>query len=236
MGMRAWGKVIVVFALPLFFLMSCESNVDLFKGATLEYDDDANVVEFTVLMNQDSNFSVGATIPIEGYGDLTIVPSLNGESAKIILRAHVSIIGIAGDLTNELPNGAPLPGFIGRDLISVTLNGKYYIYVDAQSLEYVGFAVLIPSLDESFPAGSSLVSYFKNDLEEVIGAGVVFGPKVKDGEVVVSGGIFAVADLDLIINDISDFEEGYSVPQYSELPFKFKYKHYRKLKGAGLIK
>ena len=227
-------KVLLVAA--LFLLVSCNSEMSsFFDNAQVEYDPDQDVVAFTIELNGDTNFPVGMTIPIEQYGDLNLIPAFNDENAKLVLRVNTGIIGIVGDLVYELPNGAPFPAFVGGGLVEVIYDDKYYIYVDVDTLQYVGFAIVMPDLDDDFPAGAVITSYFKNDEDVVIAAASVYGPKKEGDVVVISSGLFAVADLDSIIKG-SNYEKGYPVASPESTPVKINRKQYKKLKKSGYIR
>ena len=125
---------------------------------------------------------------------------MNNEPAKVIIGLNVNLLGIHGVMTNKLPNGAKFPAFVQGELLEVAIDDKYYAYVSLDPFRYIGFALIVNSLNE-FPAGSYISSSFKNETG-TIGAGVVYGPST-DGTK--PGGMFAVVNIQsLIENNASD--------------------------------
>ena len=236
-------KKCLILLCSVLFLVSCGNIGDpisenpIFSNANIAYNAEQNVVEFTVNLSDTFEFPVGMMLPIKDYGYLEIIPSDYLEPAKIILTADLSTTGVAGTLVTKLPNGMNFPRSIGTALIQIKIDDKYYAYISPLTFEYIGFAVLIPSIDDNFPAGFVIGSNFKNKTGEIIGSGVFFGPKKNGNHVEVSGGIFAYANLSTIIDQIhSTKETGVATAQTATNDFSITAKQLKSLDNGGYLK
>jgi len=238
MGGIFFSRGSVFLIVPLLMFLSCGSlETPVFDSASITYDSELHAIEFEVLLDDTLEFPVALSLPIKDYGELHIVPGTYDEQAKIIMVAYLDAIGVVGDMVYTLPNGTRFPRFIDGPLLEVRIKENYYAYISPETYEYVGFAILIPAINEKFPAGFVISSTFKNDEGEVIGAGVFFGPK-KNGEYVeVPGGIFAVADITSVLDEIKNRQAGVAVISASESDdFTIGSKQLKTLDKAGYLK
>ena len=140
------------------------------------------------------------------YGTMSFFPSDGVKGFRIAIEIdHSAFLDdkMIPKTTNRLPNGTLFPRYVEGSLgqLSVHNSEKFaaYLYLGlSEEKKYVGSAIALNFIDDSFPSGLTISQYIKNKQGQTIGAVSLYGPKLKDGKLVEPGGIFFVSN----INDL----------------------------------
>lgn len=194
-------------AIAAGLILSCGSDQQPIVKS-FSYDIQDNVVTMALEFSQDIELNTEFIIPILDYGSVILTPPADGKGFIIGGSLNLDYIadGRLGTLskTRRLPNNQPMTTYVTQDLARLRTKQTDQIYTnvylgaDSEHM-YLGTALELGYLDQHFPAGLVISGRISDQQKRTVGVITIFGPEVKDGEMVNPGGIFFVTNISDLI-------------------------------------
>lgn len=220
-----------------------------------EYDIGDNQVGLGVEFNSDLTLNTDLTVPILDYGSVYLIANDDQYGFRIKTDLNLDALVDPAILnlskTRSLPNEQAMSPYVDTDVARLWIKAGDDIAVNVYfGLEpnqfYFGVALELGFVDEDFPAGLVITQRIRDAKQRMLGVVTLYGPEVKDGEIIRSGGMFFISN----VTDLRSYFESSNLNQEATLlsyrkgqiipddsPFinqdKYKiFKNQRKLLGA----
>lgn len=172
------------------------------------YTIEDNHFTFNLEFSQNIEINTEFTIPILDYGSISLIPPINGKGFIIGGSLNLDYINderiAALSKTQKLPNSQPMSPYVTQELARIKIVESSVIATDAylgtnsQHL-YLGTALELGYIDQHFPAGLVISGRITDAQKRTLGVVSIFGPEVKNGQVVNPGGFFFVTNISDLI-------------------------------------
>lgn len=168
-----------------------------------------NSIEFEVEFNQDFELNTDVVIPVRDYGDVKLMSPADGNGfiigGKVNLDAFVDDDFLSLEQTRSLPNNQPMSRYVQTDVARLRVQASeqvatsIYLGLDPEMF-YLGSAVELGFMGEDFPSGLVISQRIRDKERRQLGVITIYGPEIKDGEVLNPGGIFFITNVSELIN------------------------------------
>ncbi len=208
---------------PLIFLLlgACGSEKgQVVKGFRYEIKEES--LNLRVDFNSNTELNLETTIPVKKYGNIQLIPGIDGSGFTIGFDLNLEIIRAKEILdlrrTRNLPNGMPMTRYVKTELakLKVKETEKYatslYVGPDENHV-YLGVALELSFLDDDFPPGLVLNQWVRDNQRRPLGVVTLYGPKVRNGKLRSPGGIFLVTN----VGDLISYLREENKPSYQSL-------------------
>ena len=200
-------KRLLLAPVSLLLVLACGADQQqIIKSFSYNIND--NVISFALQFNQNIELNTEFTIPILNYGSISLTPPANGTGFIIGGTLNTNYIndGKVATLskTRNLPDGQPMTNYVTQDLAQIRIKDTDQIYSDIYlGLDtdhmYLGTALELGYIDQYFPAGLVISVRIPDQQHRTVGVITIFGPEVKNGELIAPGGFFFVTNISDLI-------------------------------------
>jgi hypothetical protein len=206
-GDLMFRKKLVQLSLLSVVLFSCGSDQQQIVKS-FSYNIQDNVLSFNVEFGQEIELNTELNIPILDYGSVTLTPPASGKGFLIGGTLNMDYINderIATlSKTRLLPNNQAMSTYITQDLGRVRIresdliHTNIYLGTDAAHM-YLGTALELGYIDQHFPAGLVISGRINDSQKRTVGVISIFGPNVRNGQVISPGGFFFATNISDLI-------------------------------------
>lgn len=233
---------------------SCDtSSEDSFVKA-FSYDLDSDSVLLSLEFNKDVEMEFDFNFSVKDYGQIEWNAPTFDTGLTLGVNLNLAAYGdqdfLSVEKTKRYPNGKRMSSYIESDVLRVRFKPSDRIWTSMYlgtepDLAYLGTSIELPYLDEDFPDGMILGQRVRNEIGQILGLIVFYGPELEGDRVVNPGGLFFMtnlSDLDRYRRENNDLNRDYQVEDGhtqvfgDNLVVSKKYlKHLRKGQGQDLI-
>ena len=177
------------------------------------YHIDGKEVEVGIEFDNFLDLNLDLLIPVNDYGSIGFSPSRDMSGAILSFFLDLKILKDEKLIesmkkTRKLPNGSKMSSYIETDLLWLKLAKKKRVrpsvYLGTEKTDfYLGVALELEFLDDSFPERLSLSQRFVDSENRPVAVVTLYGPSLKrNGDVKVPGGIFFATN----VSDLSRYQ------------------------------
>ena len=183
-----------------------------------EYDIGDNQVGLGVEFNSDLTLNTDLTVPILEYGYVHLIA--NDDQYGFRIKTDLNLEALVDpeilnlSQTRRLPNDQAMSTYVDTDVAKLWIKASDEVAVNVYfGLEpdqfYLGVALELDFIDEDFPAGLVLSQRIRDAKQRMLGVVTLYGPELKDGKIVKSGGMFFISN----VSDLTSYRALTSLSQ-----------------------
>lgn len=188
---------------------------------SFSYEITNNILGLELEFTQNIEINTELYIPILDYGTFILTPPIGNRG--MILAGNVDLDYIFDarlpriEKTRDLPNGRPMSSYITDDLARIRLehtdkiHSNVYIGSDSERM-FLGTAIELGYIDENFPPGLVISFRIQDPDKRNLGILSLFGPKLRNGELVEPGGFFFASNVNDLVRYNPTGEPSFTVP------------------------
>jgi hypothetical protein len=205
-------KLMLVFStICLLWSTGCDQEQFRFiRKISVEMSD--NLESITLMMDfaPRVQFNLPGEFPVGKWGSVFLNAPTSQNPFQVGFRLNTSIFRDNDILhlqpISTFPNGVQFPRTIETALVQISgatpINDQIdiYGYVDIARQRWLGIAVMLKFVDQTFPAGLAFSQeFFPNTQGKPAAVASVFGPKVQNSRVTIPGGFALMGDISRLL-------------------------------------
>ena len=213
--MRIWKHGLIV--LGVILLSGCGDKEDQVVRR-VSYDLTEENFSLNLEFNEDVELNTELTVPIKEYGFISLYPPEKDLGFVLGFGLNLNVINdneiISLEKTRKLPNGQSMSRYVTTDVAqlkvdtSSRVDAYFYVGLEPENF-YLGTALNLFFLDDDFSLGLVVSQRLRDNQGRPIGVISLYGPEIKDGELLNPGGLFFMTNVSDLIRYSKEDEEGF---------------------------